>query len=179
MTEAPAHELRHVGKKTVDGKDPRPGRLAGEVGPSSGNDGGGDGGHDHGNGGAHGKTADQTPAVTGVRRLGMQTMNVSRPRPYRGLPKKKGNSPDGVDWKPLRAAPPPPSGDRNSSVGSNASRSHGDSETTQASQGMTTLQRMLTPPVSDTSSPPQKKQESCSDFVRFVTHESGIGDIEW
>jgi len=114
MTEALAHDSRHVGKKIVEGKDPRPGRLAGDAGPSRGDGGDGDGDQgdvNHDNTGADGKEPNHRPSLAGTRKLGRQTMNVSRPRPYRGLANKKSLNPasdSDVFWKPLRAPPPPP-----------------------------------------------------------------------
>ena len=163
MPEKQTPGLRTVGKKPIC-TCYRPGRLVGDTTPPRIYDGEGDGKHgdeDHDNGGGEGHKPDQRHAVTGMRISGTPASNSSMPqhccsRPQRSLKPRRRN----VCWKPLRAPPPPPSGVNSASPNGNASRPEGDTGS-QAPQGMSTFQRMLTPPVSDTN-PAQKKQDSDS-----------------
>jgi hypothetical protein len=116
---------------------PHPGRLDGDAGPSGGN--GGD---------------DEQPRP---RRAHALMINSSGFYDYK--PRKGGRQTCKAEaYTPFRSPPPPPPPPGRSSVPVVANSSGRQSNTArQSSQSMSTLQRMLTPPVSDTNSPSKKR----------------------
>ena len=121
---------------------PHPGRLDGDTGPSGGN--GGDDEQPRPRRRSHALMINSSGFYDyKPRKGGRQTCKAEAYTPFRSPP-------------PPPPPPPPPRGGSSVPVNANSSGSQGYTAR-QDSQSMSTLQRMLTPPVSDTNSPSKKR----------------------
>ena len=154
MAKKPTPGPRTIGNKCTC---PRPGRPDGDAGPSGDKDQDGDGdGDDDGN------QKEPRPHARMINGSGFY-----KPKPDK--PKKPKNVVVAgmLMYTPMRAPPPPPSC---ASGGSGVSVDDGSSEGRRDIKSMSTLQRMLTPPVSDTDLP--SKKLPYGDFRVFMSKGS-------
>jgi hypothetical protein len=188
MIKKPTPGPRTIGKKNVC-MCPRPGRLDSEAGPSGSNRDGdqGDDANGNDNGNINGNDHGNDNGCAGDRKLVWE-----RPMPrminssgfYDPKPRKPKNVvPAGKQLRltPMRHAPPPPrpSRDGNASVEGKSSEDQSETET-HDSRTMSTFQRMLTPPVSDASSPPKKQpDEDVRVFINCGTQRMGPNKDRW